>query len=100
MATELEALLQDLRDAQDQQNLVLRSKDQARADAIPTEVARALAVRLQIERVLMARSAVHPEENAALLLLAGDGGLLGAVGQRAHPAGRGEGADAGGPELE
>jgi hypothetical protein len=43
MATELEALLIDLRAAQDQQNLVLRSKDQARADAIPTEVARALA---------------------------------------------------------
>lgn len=43
MATELEALLQDLSEAQKQRDLVVHSRDQARTDAIPTEVARALA---------------------------------------------------------
>jgi hypothetical protein len=42
MATELEALLIDLRAAQEHRDLVVRSRDQARIDAIPTEVARAL----------------------------------------------------------
>jgi hypothetical protein len=57
------------------------------------ELAGTFAVRLQVESVLMAGAAVHPQQDATLVLLAGGRGGLGVVRQGAHPAGRGDGAD-------